>query len=433
MNIKTQKKTFIYLSIIATFFVVSTAHADLVQELRNKISDTNDQVKNIEKEISAFTSQLKKTQAERSTLNNTIKTLDINKQIVTKDITLTKTKIENSNQNIEEIDTNIQKLESTIGINKLYLRKSLQNLAADDALANSGLISTILGSDSISEAVDRASTLANFHRSMLTHINDIRTNKSSLEGVKQIKTEERNELFNLNQELVAKQKILNDAVAEKNRLLRTTRNKEANFQAELKKREETRRKMQAEMLAYENELRVAIDPSTLPKTGTEILGYPLANVRITQYFGNTAFASRNAQVYGGRGHNGVDFAAPVGTRLLSAAAGVVQGTGDTDSACRGASYGKWVLIRHNNGLTTLYAHLSAISVSPGQAVSRGDIIGLSGNTGYSTGPHLHFSVFASRAVSIVTRQSRACGTMMTLPVSPTNGYLNPLSYLQKIQ
>jgi murein DD-endopeptidase MepM/ murein hydrolase activator NlpD len=310
----------------------------------------------------------------------------------------------------------------------LYLRKSLQNLALDDSLTNSGLIATMLGSDSISEAVDRASTLANFHRSMLTHITDIRENREELVGVQQVKTEQRNELLNLNQELIAKQRILAEAAAQKASLLKTTKNKEANYQTELKKRQEIKKKLQAEMLAFENELKVAIDPNTLPKTGKGVLGYPVSKVTITQYFGNTAFASKNAQVYNGGGHNGVDFGLATGNRIFSAASGVVQGTGDTDSACRGASYGKWVLVRHNNGLTTLYAHLSAISVSSGQAVERGGVVGLSGNTGYSTGPHLHFAVFASKAVSIVSRQSRACGTMMTLPVSPTNGYLNPLSY-----
>ncbi|MEN9852076.1 MAG: hypothetical protein RI996_19 [Candidatus Parcubacteria bacterium] len=419
---------FIALLSVYSVFSLTVAHAGIVEDLKEKINNAGDQVKNIEKEIAAYNEQLKKTQAEKNTLNSAIKTLDINKQIVTKDITLTKTKIVGANETIEEINTGIQKLEANISTSKLYLRKSLQNLALDDSLANSGLIATMLGSDSISEAVDRASTLANFQRSMLTHINDIRDNKQDLLSVQQVKTEQRNELLNLNQELIAKQRILADAAAQKASLLKTTKNKEANYQAELKKRQETKKKLEQEMLAFENELKVAIDPNTLPKTGKGVLGYPVSKVTITQYFGNTAFASKNAQVYNGGGHNGVDFGVSTGNRILSAASGVVQGTGDTDTACRGASYGKWVLIRHNNGLSTLYAHLSAISVSSGQAVERGGVIGLSGNTGYSTGPHLHFTVFASKAVSIVNRQSKACGTMMTLPVSPTNGYLNPLSY-----
>jgi murein DD-endopeptidase MepM/ murein hydrolase activator NlpD len=415
--------------ILALLCLPVAVSAGIVEDLRDKISNTGDQVKNIEAEIANYSAQLKKTQAEKSTLNSAIRTLDINKQLVTKDISLTKNKIEGANDTIEEINTGINTLQGKLGTNKLYLRKSIQELASDDRLTNSGLITTLLGSDSISEAFDTASKLQDFQRGIVKHINTIEDTKQELEGVQQIKTEQRNELLNLNQELVAKQRILVDAAAQKASLLKTTKNKESTYQAELKKRQEIKKKLQQEMLAYENDLKVAIDPNTLPKTGSGVLGYPVSKVVITQYFGNTAFASKNAQVYGGSGHNGIDFGVSTGTRILSAASGVVQGTGDTDSACRGASYGKWILIRHNNGLSTLYAHLSGISVSPGQAVGRGDVVGLSGNTGYSTGPHLHFTLYATKAVSVVSRQSRACGTMMTLPVSPTNGYLNPLSYL----
>ena len=122
----------------------------------------------------------------------------------------------------------------------------------------------------------------------------------------------------------------------------------------------------------------------------------------------------------------------VGTPLLAAAAGTVIGTGNTDAACSGVSYGKWVLIRHTNGLTTLYAHLSVIQSSAGQKVAAGDKIGLSGNTGYSTGPHLHFTVYASDSVHIAgptEYKSKVCGTYLIMPLAPREGYLNPLSYL----
>src|SRR5205814_429469 len=102
------------------------------------------------------------------------------------------------------------------------------------------------------------------------------------------------------------------------------------------------------------------------------------SVRITQNFGNTSFATQNPQIYNGHGHNGIDLAASPGTKLKSAATGVVLGTGNTDLTCSGASYGKWVLIKHTNGLATLYAHLSVISVSTGDSVARGQAIGYSG-------------------------------------------------------
>jgi len=122
--------------------------------------------------------------------------------------------------------------------------------------------------------------------------------------------------------------------------------------------------------------------------------------------------------------------APVGTLIHAAESGIVLGVGDTDTTCRGASYGKWILIQHPNGLTTLYAHLSVIRAKKGSVVARGETIGFVGNTGYSTGPHLHFTVFASQGVQIRDLASKGCsGRIYTLPVASYNSYLNPLLYL----
>lgn len=86
------------------------------------------------------------------------------------------------------------------------------------------------------------------------------------------------------------------------------------------------------------------------------------------------------------GHKGNDYAAPTGTPTYAAAAGKVVIAGFSASA------GNWVLIDHGNGLTTKYMHHSALTVSAGQYVEKGQQIGRVGSTGQSTGPHLHFQV-----------------------------------------
>ncbi len=85
-------------------------------------------------------------------------------------------------------------------------------------------------------------------------------------------------------------------------------------------------------------------------------------------------------------HRGIDLAADIGTPVHVTADGVVSHVG------RDAGLGKLVRINHLYGYTTRYAHLSRIAVKPGQHVKRGEIIGEVGNTGYSTGPHLHYEV-----------------------------------------
>ena len=89
----------------------------------------------------------------------------------------------------------------------------------------------------------------------------------------------------------------------------------------------------------------------------------------------------------GRGHRAVDIAGHVGIPILSVLDGVVVSINDS-----GTGYGQHFVIDHGNGIQTLYAHCSCIYVKIGEKVSRGEVVGLVGSTGYSTGPHLHFEV-----------------------------------------
>lgn len=88
-----------------------------------------------------------------------------------------------------------------------------------------------------------------------------------------------------------------------------------------------------------------------------------------------------------RMHYGVDFATPVGTRVLSSDDGMVRYVGWQSSG-----YGLYIIVRHGNGAETIYAHLSKVFVKRGDSVRCGEVIALSGNTGASTGPHLHYEI-----------------------------------------
>ena len=93
-----------------------------------------------------------------------------------------------------------------------------------------------------------------------------------------------------------------------------------------------------------------------------------------------------------RFHNGLDLANARGTRVSATMSGRVADIGD-----RPSGYGKYVIIKHSNGYQSLYAHLSKISVRKGQYVYQGNKIGEMGNTGRSTGPHLHFSIYRNNS------------------------------------
>jgi murein DD-endopeptidase MepM/ murein hydrolase activator NlpD len=107
---------------------------------------------------------------------------------------------------------------------------------------------------------------------------------------------------------------------------------------------------------------------------------PTRNYRNTAYFGQAGSSWSSGH------HTGLDFAAAPGTPVFSALAGKVVESG------WGGAYGNHIIVRHDNGVETLYAHLSTASVSKGDRVLRGQRIGAVGSTGNSSGPHLHFEV-----------------------------------------
>jgi murein DD-endopeptidase MepM/ murein hydrolase activator NlpD len=107
----------------------------------------------------------------------------------------------------------------------------------------------------------------------------------------------------------------------------------------------------------------------------------------TGYFARPINGGKRSQ--GIHGNNGVDIAAPVGTSIMASASGrvIVSRTGGFNGG-----YGTYVVISHDNGTQTLYAHMSGNNVSVGESVTQGQVIGSIGMTGRTTGPHIHFEV-----------------------------------------
>jgi murein DD-endopeptidase MepM/ murein hydrolase activator NlpD len=117
------------------------------------------------------------------------------------------------------------------------------------------------------------------------------------------------------------------------------------------------------------------------------LSWPMSHFEITQAFGPTSFALEPPLGPYRHFHTGIDISAVLGAPVMAAADGVVVAVGN------GAlGYGNYVVIAHGAGIATLYGHLLQTNASVGQKVSRGQLIGFEGSTGYSTGPHLHFEL-----------------------------------------
>jgi murein DD-endopeptidase MepM/ murein hydrolase activator NlpD len=135
---------------------------------------------------------------------------------------------------------------------------------------------------------------------------------------------------------------------------------------------------------------VASDPVL---TATGKLLWPIPHATVSQGFGPSAYGFEAAYAGFAHFHTGIDLSVPLGTPVFAAADGVVVlARPMTDAAGALIGYGNYVVIQHDAGLKTLYGHLLAIGVKEGQQVKRGQLIGLVGSSGNSTGPHTHFEV-----------------------------------------
>jgi len=426
-----QYVVFISSTIIVTlvFFTLITAQRVFAQtspidSIKQNISSRTDDIKKLEQEILEYKVQLDVVGTQKKTLQGAVQTLDLSRAKLGKDIQLTQKKIERTNSTIDDLSNNITYKERKINQNKLVIANIIHKIDESDS---DTMLEVLLSNSSISTFFEDIDNIAKLQISIGDNVKSLERLKEELGQSKTAHLTEKKTLSGFNVQLADQKEIADRERQAQLSLLRTTKNKESNYKKMLSEREERKKKFEREIDDFEAQLRAVINPNNFPTSGTRVLAYPIENVRITQKFGKTIDARR---LYASGTHNGIDFAAPMGTPIMAALDGVVIGTGDTDRACRGASYGRWVMIRHSNGLSTMYAHFELIKVNEGQQVSTGDIIGYSGSTGYATGPHLHFGLFVSSATKIVDLPSKACpGAIFHIPVAPANAYLDPQAYL----
>lgn len=421
-----KKSPYIGISLLITlvlFMNGSVTRADTIDQIQAKIDVANANREKLEKEIANYQSQLKVIGDQATTLQNTIKSLDVSTNKIVTEVKLVETNINKTAYTIEDTSLEISDREKQINRGNLAIKSALKQLNEAD---NQSLWELLLSNRNLSDFwVDIEDTIQ-VQAKIGEQVASLKDIKTKLEEAKAELEQKKKELEDYNKELSDRKKALDSTKKEKSNLLTVTKNTEANYQKTLKEKLALKEALDQEINQYESQLKLIIDPKSYPPAGKGILAWPLDSIFITQNFGKTSDSGR---LYTSGTHNGVDFRASIGTKVKSAGNGVILGVGDTDTVCAGASYGKWVLIKHDNGLASLYGHLSVISVKSGQKIKTGEVIGYSGNTGYSTGPHLHMSVYANQGVKISTLKSTVCRGTYTIPLADPKAYLDPLVYL----
>jgi murein DD-endopeptidase MepM/ murein hydrolase activator NlpD len=392
--------------------------AQTVTDIQNKINQSNSNIQNLEQEIATYQAQLDSLGQQKSSLASSLKELDITNKKLNADIAVTQNKIDKTNLTIQNLSSDINTKEDSINTNMDSIKIGIRNISE---LEQTSMLENILSENDFTVVWNDIDNTATVRESLKANIVKLTQMKSDLEDTRKTTISAKDELTKLKSQLSDQQKIVVQNTNEKNQLLKQTKNSETSYQKLLKDRLAKKDAFEKELEDYESQLKYIVDPSKLPSG--RVLSWPLDSIFVT-----SPFAMRSDGF-----HYGVDFRARTPLPVYAMADGVVDGTGDTDIQCPRVSFGRFVFIKYNNGLASTYGHLSLIKVQKGDTVTKGQIVAYSGNTGYSTAPHLHVSVYVQDAVEVKSIPSKSCpGKVLTQPISPISAYLNPMTYLPQI-
>jgi peptidoglycan DL-endopeptidase CwlO len=400
--------------------------AESVDEIRQKIADNNKKISDLQSQIDQYSTLLNSTSKEAKTLKSALATLELTQKKLQTNLTLTTTQISKTKLTLNQLDVDIETAEQGIDRATSAIGESIRETYMTESQS---MLEELLENSSLSEAWNYVNALQTIQSRVKIELDSLRDQRMTLGGKRELAIGEKIKLENYQKALSDQQKVVVTTKQEKDKLLKDTQSKESNYKAILAEKIKQKEDYEKELFAYESKLKIAIDPNAIPGARAGILSWPTEKISITQYFGKTVAALR---LYVSGTHNGIDLRASIGTPIRASLSGTVTDT-EAIRAKSGCQYGKFVLIKHPNGLSTIYGHLSVVSVQPGDTVITGDIIGYSGDTGYATGPHLHFGVYATQGIRIVDSSSLGSGRCAGIKTvaSPPAGYLDPMSYLPK--
>lgn len=401
--------------------------------LQAQIDANTQQINQLDSQIAQYQQQLTVTQQQGQTLQSQISQIGLSIKKTNTSITLTGKQINTTQLQIQQLSGSIVSDQQTVADEEQGLAESIRILNQTD---QQPLAVELLSSNGISDAWQDVNDEEAIQSSINGDIVKLADDQQTLTANKSAQVNKNQQLQQQQQNLTTQKGSLAATQSAQSDLLAQTKSQESTYEQLIAQKKAQEQTFENALNDLKSQYNQAVNPNQIPTFAPGTLSWPIAGtIRVTQFFGDTSFADAHEALYSGHGHDGLDIAAPIGTPVLAALDGTVLATGNTDSvpACVGGSFGKWIMLEHANGLNTMYAHLSKIGVTPGQKVTTGEVIGYSGETGYATGPHLHFGVYVGSVTQIIplgqaTGGDGACSKAV-MPVPPVSGYLNPLNYL----
>jgi murein DD-endopeptidase MepM/ murein hydrolase activator NlpD len=358
-----------FLTLILSLVAEGRTTTPEIDRLRNNQTQLADEKKRLQSELNQVRNNRQSAVAEKTAIDNKIR--------------VTEQELDNLNNLIaaysEEIIFQQNALEEAEQREEEQYLHYLQRLRAMEEMGSGTFLSIIFQADSLEDLLDRANSINLIMRTDEKMIAELKARRDAIDETKKLLETHRFELYNGRQQQQEKQdELMAEYQAAEKRI------------QELESNEEELRKAYAEKDAAEKEMAASITKlmEELARRNAVFVGgeymWPLPSQfnTITSDYGWRIHPVLRER----RRHTGIDIGAPTGTPIYAA------NTGTVAKAEYHTAWGNMVLLDHGGGHATLYAHMTRFAVRKDQRVTKGDVIGYVGSTGWSTGPHLHFEI-----------------------------------------
>lgn len=364
---------------------VQAVTSESIREKEREIEKAKEQVSGLKSNLTDVEKLKKELEQSKNDLTAYVRQLDGQLADIQEKIEQYNTMI---TEKEEEIEETTQDLAEAIELQEEQYAAMKKRIQFMYERSDSFYLETLFGSESIADIVNRADYIEALSRYDREKLDEYVETRKYVELCKEELEVEKQLLDEAKEAVEQEEANVNSLIGEKEAQIISVSSDISNKEAAIKEYEEMIAQENAEIAALEK--AVAEERARLEAENAQariynggMFAWPCPSYkRISDDYGNRMHPTLGVEKF----HNGLDMAAPSGSSILAAY------DGDVVAADYSASMGNYIMINHGSGLYTIYMHCSALYVSKGQTVSKGQSIAAVGSTGRSTGPHLHFGV-----------------------------------------
>lgn len=367
-----RRKILLLIVILITTLCINPINAtETVSSLKQKIEANNHR-------ISELKGKLSKLKGEQSSIQSELDSFDTQIQMYNYEIDGYQLQIDEINEDIHKNEQKISQLNKQIDENNTLLEKRLRVMYEK---GSGGYLEVILHADDIIDALTRVDIVKKIASQDIELLKQINDEKLKVEELKAEQETHKDKITSVKADIESKKLVIEEAQSQKQSYM----DKLEKSATELAKAQRTAETANA---SFDKQIqKILASQSNSNNLSTQYAGGQLGWPAPGYYTITSPFGNRTDPISGFSSfHRGMDIGCPYNTTIIAANSGTVVYSGWHNS------YGYYLIIDHGGGIATLYAHNNKLLVSTGDTVTKGQAVSLSGSTGYSTGPHLHFEV-----------------------------------------